>query len=169
MKKRMSRAQTNYYLWRARLFWSITRIAEELEVSGLTVKRWLKGHIEPPFEKLPEFEDMLTRLMRELHRKNRVEKPGTAFYAIVADALIEHDPPAYTRPSEAAVDVHDLVDYLTTTLLGKHVKSTDVFKNTDAAGFSRMQVYHAANKLGVERDHKEKGRGGYSIWHLAEE
>jgi hypothetical protein len=161
-QKRMTIPQVQYYLHRMRLFWSLARIAEELETTILSVRRWQANETQPPLFRLGDFDAALKQLHKELRRK--AKSPQTQFYNGVADALIEDDVPEYRDPLDTAPQPDELRERLVDLLYQKSMKSSDVFAHFP--GVSRARLYHAADQVGIVRQHAVKGRNGYSLWSL---
>lgn len=160
MPERMTIEQLQFFMSRLTLFWSANRVAEELDVTPLTIRYWQRHDHRPSLTRLGDFEDALKQLTKELRRKDR--SPQTRFHSAIADLLFADPIPKYYHP--ATGDTNALNDILISMTLNKQAKSTDIFKATK--GYTKMQVYYAADKLGIKRHQKVKGRNGYALWSM---
>lgn len=160
----MSRAQADYYINRLRLFLNQTECAEEVNVSVMTWRRWEQHRGLPNRSMKPAFEKALMGVARRIARKAKT--PATEFYARISDVLLADPCPAYTKPELPGVSIEYLHEQLIDRLYKNEVKSGDILDEFEEMGYTRMQIYHAANKLGVKRKHVVKGRNGYSLWRL---
>lgn len=162
MERRMTGAQLRFYMDRLKLFWNQATIARYFEVSPLTVIRWEQSTSLPFYTRLPDFEEALEDLTKELVKKDH----GRNFMKRISDALLYDDPPDWADPMTKKRDTSDLRELLISITFGKTVRSTEVLAATDEKGFSRAQVYKYANRLGIKMSVQKLGRGGYSLWTM---
>ena len=165
VKDLMSRDEALYYIERFKfLIRSDTTIAKKLEISYATWLRWMNGENSPPLSMRPEFKDLLTEELKTLH--NKAKRKRVRFLGDVADAIIGEEPPEHTKSHKPADNPQVLRDLLTELCYGRTATSTDIFRKALELGYTKLQIYHVADKLGIVRNHVKKGRGGYSNWSM---
>ena len=152
-----------YYYMRLSLFWSDAKIAEEMGVSIMTLRRWKT--IMPPVREQAKLDRALTRLIKSLRRK--ALSVETQVYNRLADALEFDDPPEFVDVDRYRTRSAALVQGLDDFLRGKTLRSTTILRKFQTElGYTRMQINYAAKKLGVKKMQVQPGPNGYSEWSL---
>lgn len=161
--KQMTRDQVQYYVSRFRWVLPDTRIAEELGVTSTTWSRWANNEGRPSLAKIRDFRDLLRDLCKGIVREARGSR---GWEARISDLMLEDPEPAWRAPAVHSANPDVLRDMLIEMTLDRKAKSGDILRAAFKAGFTRMQVYHMADRIGIMRDHKKFGRAGYSEWSL---
>jgi len=165
MRPLMSRPQVLYYQRRLQVLLSDTAIAKRLGVSNMTLNRWFSGEYNPPATTEDDLRYILKEEVAKLHKRRRETRDE--FYGDLADCITAAKPPEYAEPARPADDLGKLSDLIVSKCMGTKCSSTEIFKAALGLGFTKMQVYHMADKLGVIRRHVKKGRAGYSEWIMS--
>lgn len=152
-----------YYYIRLSLFWPDSKIAEEMGVSIMTLRRWKT--ILPPVREQAKLDRAIRQLLKSLRRQSLSVE--TKVYGRVADALEIDSPPEFVDVDRYRTRSASLVQGLDDFLRGKTLRSTTIMRKfqTDL-GYTRMQINYAAKKLGVKKVQVQPGPNGYSEWSL---
>lgn len=160
----MTKAQVKFYLDRLTPFLNDTEIAGELGVTRITWVSWKTGQTVPILSRLEDFEQARQNLVKHFHRKNRDNVQG--FFGQLADIIAQDDPPPHFQPDLPGISLDFLRDELIKRVQGKRVKSNPIVKDLLELGYTRMQISHAAKKLGIVSTVGKRGRGGFYWWSL---
>ena len=163
LAKQMTRDQTQYYATRFRSRLPDKRIAEKLGVALTTWTRWANNEGLPPFYMIKDFRDLLHALCKNIVHEARGPR---RWEARIADVMLEDPEPEWQEPAIKNTNPDVLEEMLIELCLDKKGNSNRIFDRCTSAGFSRMQVYSMADKLGIMREQKKFGRNGYSLWTL---
>lgn len=163
----LSKNVSEYFLSRLSAFWSVRRIAIEMNVSNPTVLRWTEDKTLPSVKYLKQFDKALKRLVEEIEDKS--QEMGDFYSELALFILEEKRPPTiggeqrqYSE-QKSLLPLRQMIEDMTD---GKKVRSTEVIAKGLEMGYTRAQIQRQATDLGVDKHVKGIGRNMKSYWSL---